>query len=49
MNNKKTTITELINLLKTVEPTLKKEGKVVMFVDSSCSKNKNKKKKSTKA
>ena len=48
MNSKKTTILELINLLKIVELALKKEGKVVMLVDSSSSKNK-KKRKSTKA
>ena len=46
MNDKKTTIPELINLLKTVEPTLMKEGKTVMLVNSSSSKkgSKNKKK-----
>ena len=52
MNSKETTILELINLLKIVEPALKKECKVVMLVDSSSSKksSKNKKKrKSTKA
>ena len=48
MNYKETTILELVNLLKTVEPTLKNEGKIVMLVDSSGSKNK-KKRKSTKA
>ena len=52
MNDKETTIPELINLLKTVEPTLKKEGKTVMLVDSSSfkkdSKNKTKRK-ATKA
>ena len=48
MNDKETTIPELINLLKTVEPTLVKEGKTVMLVNSSSSKkgskNKNKRK-----
>ena len=46
MNDKETTIPELINLLKTVEPTLVKEGKTVMLVNSSSSKkgSKNKKK-----
>ena len=52
MSDKETTIPELINLLKTIEPTLKKEGKVIMLKDSSGSKkslkNKNKRK-STKA
>ena len=48
MNDKETTISELINLLKTVGPTLMKEGKTVMLVNSSsskkCSKNKKKRK-----
>ena len=46
MNDKETTIHEHINLLKTVEPTLMKEGKTVMLVNSSSSKkgSKNKKK-----
>ena len=46
MNDKETTIPELINLLKTVEPTLVKEGKTVMLMNSSSSKkgSKNKKK-----
>ena len=46
MNDKETTIPKLINLLKTVEPTLMKEGKTVMLVNSSSSKkgSKNKKK-----
>ena len=50
MKNKKTTIPELINLLKTVKSTLKKEGKTVMLVNSSGSKksSKNKKRKITK-
>ena len=50
MNDKETTIPELINLLKTVEPTLVKEGKTVMLVNSSSSKkgSKNKKRKITK-
>ena len=38
MNDKETSIPELINLLKTVEPTLMKEGKTVMLVNSSSSK-----------
>ena len=48
MNDKETTILELINLLKTVEPTLIKEGKTVTLVNSPSSKkgskNKNKRK-----
>ena len=44
MNNKETTIPELINLLKTLEPTLMKEGKTLMLVNSSSSKNKKKRK-----
>ena len=46
MNDKETTIPELINLLKTVEPTLMKEGTTVMLVNSSSSEKgfKNKKK-----
>ena len=46
MNDKETTIPELINLLKTFEPTLMKEGKTVMLMYSSSSKkgSKNKKK-----
>ena len=46
MNDKETTILELINLLKTVESTLMMEGKTVMLVNSSNSKkgSKNKKK-----
>ena len=47
MNNIESSIPKLINLLKIVQPTLKKEGKAVMLVDSSSSKNK-KKRKSTK-
>ena len=52
MNDKETFLSEPINLLKIVEPTLKKEGKAMMLVDSFGSKksSKNKKKrKSTKA
>ena len=47
MESKETSILELMNLFKTVEPTLKKEAKTVMLVDSSTSKKsyKNKKKK----
>ena len=48
MNNKETSILELINLLKTVEPTLKKEGKIVMVVDSFGSKKSSKNKKKRK-
>ena len=50
MNDKETSIPEMLNLLKTVEPTLMKEGKTVMLVNSSSSKkgSKNKKKKITK-
>ena len=48
MNDKETSIPELINLIKTIEPTLKKEGTTVMLADSSNSKknskNKNKRK-----
>ena len=44
MNDKETTIPELINLLKIVEPTLMKEGKTAMLVNSSSSKNKKKRK-----
>ena len=46
MNNKETSIPELINLLKTFESTLKKEGKTMMLMDSSGFKKsyKNKKK-----
>ena len=46
MKNKETSVPEHINLLKIVEPTLKKEGKTVMLVDPSGSKKsyKNKKK-----
>ena len=48
MNDKESSILELINLLKTVEPTLKKEGKTVMLVNSSSSKNGSKNKKKRK-
>ena len=48
MNDKETTIPELINLLKTVEPTLVKEGKTVMLVNSSSSKKGSKNKKNRK-
>ena len=47
MNNIESSVPELINLLKLVEPTLKKEGKTIMLVDSSSFKN-TKKRKSTK-
>ena len=48
MKNIESSIHKLINILKTIEPYLKKEGKVVMLVETSSSKNK-KKKKSIKA
>ena len=48
MNNKETSIPELINLLKTFESTLKKEGKTVMLVDSSSFKKSSKNKKKRK-
>ena len=48
MNNKETSIPELINLLKTVEPTLMNEGKTVMLVNSSSSKKGSKSKKKKK-
>ena len=44
MNDKDTTIPELINLLKIVKPTLMKDGKTVILVNSSSSKNKKKRK-----
>ena len=46
MNDKETSIPEMINLLKIVEPTLMKEGNTVMLVNSSSSKkgSKNKRK-----
>ena len=46
MDDKETTIPELINLLTTVEPTLMKEGKTVMLVNSFSSRkgSKNKRK-----
>ena len=49
IQSKETSISKLINLLKIVEPTLKKEAKTVMVVDSSGSKNQKKKKKPIKA
>ena len=51
MNDKESSIPELIKLLKIVEPTMKKKGKIVMLVDSSSSKTSsknNKKRKITK-
>ena len=48
MNDKETTISELINLLKTAEPTLMKEGKTVMLVKSSNYKKGSKSKKKRK-
>ena len=44
MIDKETTIPELMNLRKTIEPTLMKGGKNVMLVNSSSSKNKKKRK-----
>ena len=53
MQSKETSISELINLLKTIKPTLKREAKTMMLVDSFVSKkgskNKNKNKKPMKA
>ena len=48
MNDKETSIPEHVNLLKIIEPTLKKEGKTVMLVDSSNSKKSSKNKKKRK-
>ena len=48
MNEKKNTIPKLINLLKIIEPNLKKKGEGVMLMDYSGSNNK-KKRKSIKA
>ena len=47
MQSKETSIPKLINLLKTVESTLKKEATTMMLMDSSVSKkgSKNNKKK----
>ena len=47
MKSKETSILKLINLLKTIMPTLKNEVKIMMLMDSSGSKksSKNKKKK----
>ena len=49
MNNIGSTIPKLINLLKTVEPSLRKEEKHVMLVDSSCSKKSSMNKKKRKS
>ena len=53
VQSKETSIPKLINLLKAVEPTLKKEAKTVMLVDSSAYKkslkNNNKNKNPMKA
>ena len=50
INNIESTIPELINMLKAVEPSFKKEGKAVMLVEPSGSKKSSKNKKmSTKA
>lgn len=35
MNNIKTMISELINMLKTIESTVKKEYKIMILIDSS--------------
>ena len=43
MNKIETTIPELINMLKTVEPTIKKETKPIMMITSSKAKNQKKK------
>ena len=48
MNDKETSIPKLINLLKTVEPTMKNEGKTVMLVDFSGFKKSSKNKKKRK-
>ena len=48
MNDKETSIPELINLLKTVEPTLKKEGKAMLLVESFDYKKSSKSKKKRK-
>ena len=48
MNDKETSLPELINLLKTIEPTFKNEGKVVLLVDSFDSKKSSKNKKKRK-
>ena len=44
MNDKESSILEQTNLLKTIEPTLKKEGKTVMLMNSFGSRNKKKRK-----
>ena len=52
MNNIESSIPKLINMLKAVEPSLKKKGKVVMLLEPFSSKKSSKnnnKKKSTKA
>ena len=48
MNKKETSILELINLLKTIEPTLKNEAKIVMLIGSSSSKKDSKNSKNKK-
>ena len=45
MNNITSTIPKIINMLKTVEPSIKKEGKSMMLVDSSSSNKSSKKNK----
>ena len=52
MNNIESSISKLINMIKAVEPYLKKKGKYVMLVEPSSSKKSSKndkKKKSNKA
>ena len=49
IQSKETSILEMINLLKTVEPTLQNEAKIMMLVDSSVSKKGSKNKKKKKA
>ena len=44
MNDKESSILEQTNLLTTIEPTLKKEGKTVMLMNSFGSRNKKKRK-----
>ena len=48
MQSKETSISELINLLKTIEPTLKREAKTMMLVDSFVSKKGSKNQKKNK-
>ena len=48
MNKIKATILELINMLKTAEPSIKKDSKAILVVDSSFFKRKSKGKKKKK-